>query len=604
MISRPAGRTVGHIGVVIAAALLALAAAIASAQPEARFEAPRIVAVGDVHGAYTALTELLEATGIVDAELAWTGGESHLVSLGDLLDRGPDSRMVMDLLMRLEREAAAAGGRVHVVLGNHELMNLTGDLRYVSAAEYAAFADEDPRGARREAFARFAAERGAEPADEVEARFAERYPAGYFGHRAAFAADGEYGAWLASRPAIVVVNDTAFVHGGLSGLVAQSGAAVNDALRNTLHRYLDLRERLAEAGVLPAWDMQNDIERARAALESVDADSTERAMLLEQFLALAEAPELGPEGPLWYRGSVYCNAIVEEPVLEAALAALDASSVVVGHTPTGNRRVRALYNGRLVMLDTGMLADYYAGRPAALVIDDDERRVQYLAPAERTAVESGALLAYGLTEAELLGALAAAAVESTGSGSPASARLVHEGTTLEAAFYGRRGGAAEHELAAFALDRLLGLGLVPPTVAREIDGEPGALQLRYADGISEAERLERRQPLGWCPIEPQVQLMYALDLLAFNTSRTQQTLRYRNDLSNLVLVDHRDAFTTQRELPGALDGDTLAFPAALVDALEKLDEPTLEAELGAWLDRRQIRALLARRDALVELDLE
>ena len=64
------------------------------------------------------------------------GGEAHLVSLGDLLDRGNDSRAVMDLLMRLQEQAQQAGGRVHVVFGNHEQMNLIGDLRYVSADEY------------------------------------------------------------------------------------------------------------------------------------------------------------------------------------------------------------------------------------------------------------------------------------------------------------------------------------------------------------------------------------------------------------------------------------------------------------------------------------
>ena len=71
-------------------------------------------------------------------------GRTHLVSLGDLLDRGDDSRKVMDLLMRLQVEAAAAGGQVHVVVGNHEAMNVLGDLRYVSRGDYAAYAgDED-----------------------------------------------------------------------------------------------------------------------------------------------------------------------------------------------------------------------------------------------------------------------------------------------------------------------------------------------------------------------------------------------------------------------------------------------------------------------------
>ncbi|MCW8846185.1 MAG: metallophosphoesterase, partial [Gammaproteobacteria bacterium] len=88
----------------------------------------RLVAVGDAHGAYDRFSRLLLETGIVDENLQWTGGKTHFVDLGDFLDRGPGSRKIMDLLMRLQTQAEKSGGRVHVLLGNHELMNLTGDL--------------------------------------------------------------------------------------------------------------------------------------------------------------------------------------------------------------------------------------------------------------------------------------------------------------------------------------------------------------------------------------------------------------------------------------------------------------------------------------------
>jgi len=178
-------------------------------------DVPRIVVIPDVHGAYEALVELLKATGMVDESLSWTGGDTHLVSLGDLVDRGGGSRAAMDLFMRLEAEAPTAGGQVHVVLGNHEHMNLIGDLRYVSGAEYAAFADEEPEGARERARQDFA---GAHPdldADEQTVAFQKRYPPGFFGHRAAFRPSGHYGRWLMGLPILIVINDTAFVHGGL-----------------------------------------------------------------------------------------------------------------------------------------------------------------------------------------------------------------------------------------------------------------------------------------------------------------------------------------------------------------------------------------------------
>ena len=135
-----------------ALALAAFAAAPARADSNWRWTGvDRVVAFGDVHGAYRELVALLQRAGVVDPSLHWSGGATHLVSLGDLVDRGPDSRAVLDLLMRLEDEAPKVGGVVHVVLGNHEVMNLTGDLRYVSEADYASVRRPVPPPRRRPA---------------------------------------------------------------------------------------------------------------------------------------------------------------------------------------------------------------------------------------------------------------------------------------------------------------------------------------------------------------------------------------------------------------------------------------------------------------------
>ena len=172
-----------------AVTVVASAPSTAHAQPQWRWPRPaRVVVVADVHGAYDELTALLQVAGVVDRELNWSGRDTTLVSLGDLLDRGPSSRKVMDLMMRLQRDAPASGGAVHVVLGNHEAMNLTGDLRYVSAQEYAAFAPDEPDAERAAAYERFAMEQPAgTPAEQLRLAFERRYPPGYFAHRAAFA---------------------------------------------------------------------------------------------------------------------------------------------------------------------------------------------------------------------------------------------------------------------------------------------------------------------------------------------------------------------------------------------------------------------------------
>jgi predicted MPP superfamily phosphohydrolase len=125
----------------------------------------RIVALSDIHGAYDALVTTLQEAGVIDDKLDWSGADTHLVITGDLLDRGPDSRQVVDLIMRLEKQAPQAGGRVHQLLGNHEVMNLNGDVRYVSEAEFAAFADDESPQEREYWYRQF---RSNHPADADE----------------------------------------------------------------------------------------------------------------------------------------------------------------------------------------------------------------------------------------------------------------------------------------------------------------------------------------------------------------------------------------------------------------------------------------------------
>src|SRR5262245_1232834 len=101
---------------------------------------PRIVAVGDIHGAGTGLAQILQAAGLIDGQRKWIGGTARLVQTGDILDRGPEVREAIDLLIRLEGEARRAGGRVDVLFGNHEGMNVLRDYRDVLAG-FGRFAD-------------------------------------------------------------------------------------------------------------------------------------------------------------------------------------------------------------------------------------------------------------------------------------------------------------------------------------------------------------------------------------------------------------------------------------------------------------------------------
>jgi hypothetical protein len=92
----------------------------------------KLFAVSDIEGDFNSFRQLLQANGVMDENYNWTFGDGHLVLVGDFLDRGQQVTEVLWLIYSLEEKAKADGGYVHFILGNHEIMNLSGDLRYVN----------------------------------------------------------------------------------------------------------------------------------------------------------------------------------------------------------------------------------------------------------------------------------------------------------------------------------------------------------------------------------------------------------------------------------------------------------------------------------------
>ena len=343
----------------------------------------RVVAFADVHGAYTELVTLLRETGIVDAQDRWAAGRTHVVSLGDLLDRGADSRKVMDLLMRLQGEAQAAGGRLHVVLGNHEAMNVLGDLRYVDPGEFAAYADVESateRANRRKAW-EAAQGAGSGPA------FDQKFPPGYFGHRAALSPRGTYGQWLLSLPVAIAINDTLFMHAGPSNVLrGMSLQEVNLRYRTALTEYLDLADRLEQARLLQPgdeFDARPKLARERLAAMTTAAaaggGATDGALTdaVQRFQAADDDALLSADGPNWYRGAALCNEAAENDVLQPLLQQFGVARLVVGHTPTRDLRAVTRFDGRVVKLDAGMNRAAYKGRAVALFLQPAGLSVRY-----------------------------------------------------------------------------------------------------------------------------------------------------------------------------------------------------------------------------------
>jgi hypothetical protein len=259
--------------------------------------------VGDVHGEYDRLLGLLGNAGLVDPEGQWVGGRSHVVFLGDIFDRGADVTRTFWFLYGLERQARTAGGGAHLVLGNHETMIFTHDLRYVSRKELLI-------------------------ANLHGASYPELYDIRH----------SVLGRWMAGRPVLMKVNEILLAHGGvIPGSSPRSVEAVNDSMRTYLSE--DLFYLWADTTMTVVTDS--------AAAELV-ADRYATVIVMDS-LAFVRRSDLifDEEGILWFRG--YVQSDTWTSALDRILDEFGAEIHVVAHTPV--RTLESRYDGKLLAVD-------------------------------------------------------------------------------------------------------------------------------------------------------------------------------------------------------------------------------------------------------------
>ena len=369
----------------VATLLLAFSSFAATHFPKS---ASSLLAIGDVHGDSEDFSAILQRVQLIDEQRHWTGGNATFVQLGDLIDRGPNSREVLDLMLSLDEQSAKAGGHVVALLGNHEMMNIMGDLRYVTPGNYSAFTDGDSEQRRQAAFQKYMDWRKAHPQllgelnqpvlPETEAEWMVRHPSGFVEHREAFSPNGLYGKWLRQRAAIAKIGSVIFLHGGINpDLASVPLDQINERIHGEVKQFDTIRQQLVDDHVLlPFFTLQESVAVAQAELiaerKHLVPSNEARESGLTQFLALGGWLCVREDGPLWFRG--YDHWSEEEGLAKAEkiLAAYNATNIVVGHTVQRTARIRPGFGGRILFIDTGMLSSYYqGGKPSALEIGAD-----------------------------------------------------------------------------------------------------------------------------------------------------------------------------------------------------------------------------------------
>lgn len=314
----------------------------------------KTIAVGDIHGDYSNFLKILKGVGLIDKALHWSGGKTHFVQTGDIMDRGPDARKVFDLLIRLEKDAEKAGGKVHVLLGNHEEMNITGISfdypGYVTVEQFVSFL---PDSYKKKKEKEFQEQSGKEDLSRLHSDLSsnnslrakwENLLKTDLSARKEYIIffNKNYGKWLLKHNAVIKINDVIFVHGGISKKFSK-------------------------------WKLEDINEQLRRELSFL-----RRAAINSSPSKITFTPQIvyKSEGPLWYRGLATMNEAIFEAEVDKTLTNLGAKYMVIAHTPRMGSPVMAeeyisRFHEKVWIIDTG-ISEFYGGFLSALIIKNGE----------------------------------------------------------------------------------------------------------------------------------------------------------------------------------------------------------------------------------------
>jgi hypothetical protein len=566
----------------------------------------RIVAVGDLHGDYDNFILILKnpKVGLVDDNLHWSGGKTHLVQIGDIMDRGDKAKEILDLLMRLEKEAEAAGGKAHILLGNHEELNITGMSlgypSYVSARQFVSFLPEKFRKARENQLI------DRLPADEQalirirggKLKEDERWLDFWSGilrqvrqrndPEAALAYiqnfNRRYGKWLLQKNCVIKINDIVFAHGGISLRYSSWKLKdINDLLRMELWAYA-LRPTNPLIGGQPFQ------------------------------------PKMvyNPESPLWYRQ----DSVASQPEIDEILANLGARRMIIGHNFAGagggSPIIRqedsvARFENKVWMIDTGIGYSDIGGTLYALIIDQGNfdffaGTAEAVGPSsEEPPTSEGPQTPDELEKFLNTSTPKVVVPGAAGRTDPWRVRLESDGITRWAQFkYINRPrpepipDSFKYELAAYELNKYLDLSLVPPAVERTINDTPGSLQAFIENAIRKSD-IKRE---NFVPADPEAFDQAMADLkvfenLVYDRCDNEKDTLIQKDSGRIYRVDFSEAFAPENgTIPGC---EILRCSRRLYQKLQEWDPQRVETLLAPYLNEEESRALHARQGSIIQM---
>ena len=615
----------------------------------------RIVAIGDVHGSFSGLVSIMKEAALIDNDNRWIGGNALMVQTGDLLDRGAEVRKVMDLLMKLQDEAEAAGGKVLVIMGNHEAMNIFGSRQYVNPKAYTSFAGPESEEKQLQAFEKWQAffnssdSPDGEDSETRQRSWLTGHPPGFVEYAEYMGPAGRYGNWLRRLPAMFRYGGTIFFHAGISPEYANVPQSdITETIASEIKAFDENKSYLMKLGFVERWFNMSEIMAvldgimAAAETEKLSASLRDALPRLKEIKAFFDgiyetSPLMVDESPLWFRGLAQWPDEQIVSYIPEWLEKNDAWRMVVSHTPRSDGRIQSRLDGAVFLIDTGMETEYYVGgRASALEIRNDDVTAIYGAgerhqfpppkidygPNHVWTNPDGNPLPFDTVEDIELFLKTASPVSSEiikmGVNRPQKVLLEKDGVRFNAIFRyqsetqlrrsvpGSRSrtryfrDSYHSEIAAYEMNGILGLNNIPPTVYRTLNGVTGTMQL-WAEqtmmeyNIAPEDILPPELAALW---NRQKGDMRVFDNLINNTDRNKTNILF--DINGrLILIDHTRSFAMDRTLPRP--EEVVGCSRRLWHVLRHLDESEVRRRLSPYLKSSEIDALFVRQQLLIEL---
>ena len=354
-------------------------------------ESPHVIVIGEVQGASNTVTSLLQHLQLIDDGAHWSGGDTVLVQTGDFMDKGENVRQVLDLFMRLQKEAAAAGGRVVVLMGNHEILNILGELRDVNYMTYQTFAGQGSEQRQAEYYEQYVAWRAQRAKansttftvdENFKTEWLAAHPAGWVEYMESMRPDGVYGKWLRTLPVAVIIDDVLYVHAGISpemnGITVEqmNQQAAEEIATFDAGRELMVAEGLAlplstaremVAVVDEEIDFINAIPERKRTRRNIRVDTGLKVQHLGRWGSWSVLAE---DGPLWFCGPAKWNEEEHRQEMAEILDNLGVERLVSGQSDGLEHVIRTRFDDRVILTSVDMSDDQWAGggKPAALDI--------------------------------------------------------------------------------------------------------------------------------------------------------------------------------------------------------------------------------------------